>query len=111
MQQVLGIWKNAGKNRMVDSVSAEQINEKTVRVIVKSTIPVGEGSQYESIYTIYGNADVAVENRFEPKGQDLPQLPRFGMQLEIPKDFNVFTTNKWRLSKNDTRRQGFSKGN
>jgi beta-galactosidase len=89
MQQILGIWKNAGENRTVDSVSAEQINEKTVRVIVKSTIPAGEGSSYETIYTIYGNADVAVENNFEPKGQGLPQLPRFGMQMEMAKDFNT----------------------
>jgi beta-galactosidase len=84
----LGVWRDAAARRTVDSVTAEQINEKAVQVIVKSSIPVGEGSQYETIYTIYGNADVSVENKFEPKGQRLPQLPRFGMQMEMSKDFN-----------------------
>ncbi len=89
MPRIMGIWKNAGKDRRVDSVSAEQVNEKIVRVIAKSTIPVGEGASYETIYTIYGNADVEIDNSIELKALGLPQLPRFGMQMEMSKDFNT----------------------
>jgi beta-galactosidase len=92
MQRSMGVWQNAGQNRTIDSVNAEQINEKAVRVTVKSTIPVGQGIPYETVYTIFGNADVAVENNFDPNNPKLPQLPRFGMQMEIPKDF---TTIQW----------------
>jgi beta-galactosidase len=90
MPQRHGVWKNAGPKRTVTKVTAEQINDQTVRIAAKAKLPAGD-SNYENIYTIYGGGDVLVESRFMP-GDDslkdkLPGLPRFGMQMAIPGRF------------------------
>ncbi|GAG80912.1 unnamed protein product, partial [marine sediment metagenome] len=41
----------------------------------------------ETIYTIYGNGDIFVENQFTPN----KNMFRFGMQMSIPGDFNTMT--------------------
>lgn len=95
-------WRDSSANRKISSINAEQTNEKAVRVNIKSTIPIEIVSgpanapirtifenAYETVYTIFGNADVLVENKFEPNNPRLPQLPRFGMQMEMPKDFGT----------------------
>lgn len=86
-----GTWKAAGKNRKVEQVTAEQAKQGVVKVTVKYTIPVGDGSLYTTVYTIYGSGDALVENSFEPKGEELADLPRFGMQTAIGGEFNTMS--------------------
>ena len=81
-----GIWWQAGPQRSVQDVRAEKINDKTVRVTARSVLPAGD-SDLTNTYTIYGSGDVVVESSFEPKGE-LPDLPRFGMQMAMPEEFD-----------------------
>lgn len=86
MPQRQGVWKNAGPERTVTKVTAEQINDRTVRVEAHARLPAGD-SNYDNVYTIYGSGDVIVESRFTPGGESLrdklPDMPRFGMQMAI----------------------------
>jgi beta-galactosidase len=84
-----GVWRNAGRDRKVDSVDAAKTAECAVRVTVKSRLAAND-SPYESTFTVYGSGDVVVANRFEPKGK-LPELMRFGMQMTVPAGFERFT--------------------
>ena len=45
-------------------------------------------SQYVTVYTVFGNGDIRVENVFTPGSKDLPELPRFGMNLQVPGEFS-----------------------
>ena len=85
----LGIWKQAGQDRKVNSVTAQQPHPQIVRITAEATLPAGD-SEHRTTYTIYGSGDVVIENAFEP-GDDLPNLPRFGMQMSIPEEFDTMT--------------------
>jgi beta-galactosidase len=89
MPQRLGLWKEAGRNRKVTGVAAEQAGPQTVRITATSALPAGD-SEYITLYTVYGNGDVVVENRFTPGGE-LPDMPRFGMQMAMPGEFGIMT--------------------
>lgn len=86
MPERQGIWKNAGQKRTVNSVTAVQVNPQVVKINVAATLPA-EQSQYTATYTIHGSGDIVIESTINPKGK-LPDLPRFGMQMEIPKQFD-----------------------
>jgi len=86
-----GVWKNAGQERTVTNVNAEQISDQVARITAKAKLPAGD-SDYENIYTIYGSGDVIVESRINPGSESLrdklPNLPRFGMQMAVPGRFS-----------------------
>lgn len=44
----------------------------------------------ETLYTLYGNGELAVSVRLTPQRDKLPPLPRFGMQLAMPAGFERF---------------------
>jgi len=86
----LGVWKTAGPDRTIKSVTAEQLKPQVVRIIAHIVLPPGD-SDYYSTYTIYGSGDVIVENSLKPENLKLPEMPRFGMQMAIPGWFNTMT--------------------
>jgi beta-galactosidase len=105
-----GMWRHAGQHREVHRVSAERVGPQIVRVTVEATVPVGqteyrtvemfEGStdqvpagppNYRCIYTVYGSGEIVVESAFDPGGMRLPDLPRFGMQMAVPGEFDTMT--------------------
>jgi len=83
------IWKQAGQNRVVKKVKAKKRKKGVVQITTQMTLPAGE-SRYQTVYTIYGSGEVIVESSLEP-GNGLPNLPRFGMQMAIPGEFNTMT--------------------
>jgi beta-galactosidase len=86
----LGVWKTAGPERTIKSVTAEQLKPQVVRIIAHIVLPPGD-SDYYSTYTIYGSGDVIVENSLIPENLKIPEMPRFGMQMAIPGLFNTMT--------------------
>ena len=89
MSKRLSVWRNAGRTRQIKEVKVEKIKPQIVRINVNSILP-GVESQYESIWMIYGSGDVIISNKFTP-GNNLPNLPRFGMQMLVPGEFNTFS--------------------
>ncbi|MBN2417721.1 DUF4981 domain-containing protein [bacterium] len=94
MQHRCADWRRAGQNRQLRSVSIEQPEEARVVVTFDFSIP-GERrrhiADYRSVYTVFGSGDVLVSNRLELKGDDLPELPRMGMNVELPGGFAEVT--------------------
>jgi beta-galactosidase len=90
MPERCAAWKHAGENR--DSVSvaleqAEPANAPTATVRVEMFLKDVQ-SKYVTVFTVYGNGDVRVDNTFTPGTMELPELPRFGMNLRVPKEFS-----------------------
>ena len=52
-------------------------------------LPAG-ASVYTATYSVYGSGDVVVKAEYRPK-MELPELPRFGMQMGVPAEFNTMT--------------------
>ncbi len=81
------IWKNAGKNRKTDKVSFWRNSNRDVHVEVELSIPAGDSKYYTS-YIIFGSGDIIIKNRFVPGNRDLPEIPRFGMKMVLPGEFD-----------------------
>jgi beta-galactosidase len=82
MPRRLAVWKAAGPQRRILSVRAERLSPQAVRIVSEARLPAAE-SAHVTTWTVYGSGDVVVEARFTPGGE-LPELPRFGMQMAVP---------------------------
>jgi beta-galactosidase len=82
-----GIWRYAGDNQSVDRIESIQIGPNRVQVDISARIPAG-GSQFQTTYTVYGSGDIIVRCRFFPGSQSLPKMPRLGMKMILPVDFD-----------------------
>ena len=43
---------------------------------------------YRSTYVIYGTGDIIISGEIDPGTAELPEMPRFGMNLRIPAEFS-----------------------
>ena len=91
MVRRLGAWRKAGAERKVQSVKAEQVGPQLVRIVADATLPVGDNTKYRTIYSVYGSGDIVVDVSMEPSGSNIPELPRFGMQMAIPGRYSTMT--------------------
>jgi beta-galactosidase/beta-glucuronidase len=89
-------WAAAGYDRpvhRVESVRTEELNEHAVRVhsqAVLGAYSVPPPFRVGYAFTVYGSGDVVVETELEPLRDDLPPLPRFGIELHLPQGFERF---------------------
>ena len=89
-------WKQAG----LDDLKAEKVSTETQaledgRLMVHQTIHLKKGSGepqmiVNQIYIISGDGEIAINNRVEIVG-DAECLPKVGMQMHLPKDFENLT--------------------
>ena len=58
---------------------------------IKASFNTGEKTRfdYETVYTVYGSGDVLIEQTMVPS-KDLPPLPRLGLSITLPGDFEKF---------------------
>ena len=91
MPQRLGIWRRAGRDRKVEKISSEQISPQVVRITAEAALPVGDNWRYTSTYTVFGSGDIVVAGSIQPGAELSRNLPRFGMQMAIPGEFDTMT--------------------
>lgn len=84
----LGVWKRAGQERKVRTVTVKQTKPQVIHVFTHGVLPPGD-TDYYCIYTVFGSGDVIVENQILPENLKVPELPRIGMQMTIPGEFNT----------------------
>ena len=87
-------WRRARLHEMqhrVEAVECHELSEKAVQIHVKSRIapPVlALGFECDYIYTIYGSGDVILEAHGVPEGEFPGTLPRIGLQMILPGEFD-----------------------
>jgi beta-galactosidase len=84
------VWKAASSNWVVNSTEVEQIAPSVIEVRIQGSLP-DVGSTNEIGYTVFGNGDIQLDHSFQPGRRGLPEMPRFGMQMTIPADFETMT--------------------
>lgn len=95
-RKLLRQWKKASFHQLsheVEDIKVERINPQAVRISIWTFVSAHgktTGFKYEGVYTIYGSGDVIIENRILPVGE-LPPLPRIGLQMTMPGEYNNFT--------------------
>jgi len=87
MPERLAVWKEASDKRNIGEFKAKQINAREVQVEVVFILPAVD-SKYYVTYTVFGSGDIIIKNRFVPGSKDLPEIPRMGMTMTLPVEFD-----------------------
>ncbi len=82
MPSKLGIWRNAHESKKIKSIHIGEQDQDglLIRVNYELTIAV----PYEIIYQIRNDGSISVTASMDMTGRELPELPRFGMRLQLP---------------------------
>jgi beta-galactosidase len=84
------VWKTASRSWQVIAAEAERLGPAQIRITFDGTLVNGIASN-RVIYTVHGSGDIVVEQIFQPCPGELPELPRFGMQMTVPGGFETVT--------------------
>ncbi|MDF7813061.1 glycoside hydrolase family 2 TIM barrel-domain containing protein [Hymenobacter sp. YC55] len=87
MQQTLSVWRTAHAARKVQSVTVGEQSATGLPIKVEYLL-TDIGVPYTINYLIGGDGAVQVTAAIDMTGKELPELPRFGMRLELPRRFN-----------------------
>jgi beta-galactosidase len=91
MDKLLGVWKKAGERTEITKADISQPSPGKVVIVFSYNIPDEKGNKiagYVSTFTIYGSADVIVKNQFSKVSGQIPEIPRMGMQMQLPLEFS-----------------------
>jgi len=95
MDRRLGVWKKAGERAVITKADITKPDLGKVLIIFRYDIPGNENEKiagYSSVYTIFGSGDIIISNSFNKVSDKIPEIPRMGMQMQLPEEF---TNLKW----------------
>jgi beta-galactosidase len=90
MPAIQGVWRGAHINRTVKLVTVGDQSKDSLQIKVDyllSDIDV----PYHVIYTVLQNGAVKITTAMDMTGKTLPELPRFGMRMSLPNEYNNVT--------------------
>jgi beta-galactosidase len=83
-------WRAASSSWKVIETLVTQLNASEIEVRFQGSLPDVASTQ-EVVYTVLGSGDIVITSSFEPGETELPELPRFGMQMTVPAGFETLT--------------------
>ena len=84
--QRLGVWREAIANRTYQSFRTES-SDDGLKIISATKLPVG--AELTITYTIIQDGRIKVDMDYRPTATDIPLLPKFGMRLRLPADYQA----------------------
>ncbi|MGQ9619598.1 MAG: glycoside hydrolase family 2 TIM barrel-domain containing protein [Bacteroidales bacterium] len=91
MDSRFGVWKKAGENAVVVKADISQPEMDKVVVTFRYNIPAPDSikiADYNSVYTVYSTGDIVITNSLSKVNSKVPELPRMGMQMQLPVSFS-----------------------
>jgi beta-galactosidase len=91
MDKRLVVWKKAGERMIIKKVDIEQPELGKITVSFEYAIPDTTGikiADYSTTYTILGSSDILITNKFSKISDNIPEIPRMGMQMELTADYS-----------------------
>jgi beta-galactosidase len=82
----LGIWRGAHISKKVVSVRVGEKTEDGLKIEMQYKLN-DVGTAYQVNYTILNNGSIKVEVMLDATEQQLPEMPRFGMRMQVSKEF------------------------
>jgi beta-galactosidase len=86
MPHKLGFWRNAHQMLNLDEVKVEQMNENGIVITCYYTM-TAIGATYQTKYEVLQNGSIKVTSNIDLKNKQLPEMPRFGMRMNVPKSY------------------------
>ena len=84
--QRLGVWREAIAKRTYQSFRTEA-SDDGLKIISETTLPVG--AELTITYTIIQDGRIKVDMDYRPTATDIPLLPKFGMRMRLPADYQA----------------------
>jgi len=88
MSRRSGVWKTAMQSWKPQNVTVTQLAPQIVKISVVSRIENVQGD-YKLNYRIYGNGTIVIEAEGQATADQVPEIPRFGMRMAMPKGFET----------------------
>jgi beta-galactosidase len=89
-QSTLGAWRSAHINKKVASVKILNNNEDSLVILVNYLL-TDINAAYSLKYIVNADASVTVEANINLAGTQLQEMPRFGMRMELQKEYQNLT--------------------
>jgi len=83
------LWKNVNDSLKTEVISGEVI-DGFARVVFKSSYP-SINLNLISVYQVYGNGIINIDNKYSMADTSLPEIPRIGIKMSLPGDFDEVT--------------------
>ena len=90
MDKLLGVWKKAGERTIVTKANISQPELGKILVTFNYDIPDLSGKKiggYTTTFAVFGSGDIVVKNQFSKLSDNIPEIPRMGMQMQLPEEF------------------------
>jgi beta-galactosidase len=87
MPSSLGIWRSAHQNRKLKKVTVGEQTKQGVTVKAEFEL-TGIAVPYTVDYFILNDGSIQLTASIDMTGRELPELPRFGMRMQLPWMFN-----------------------
>ena len=84
----LGIWRNAHANKSVSKVTVGEQNAEGLSIQVDYQL-TGINANYTVIYQILNDGAVKVTASLDLGDRNLPEMPRFGMRMNLKQDYKL----------------------
>lgn len=81
----LAVWKDIAERREVRHISSK-IENGVAEIRIKCSLP--SVADYCLTYRFNGNGDIQVDADYNPVSSYIPQMPKFGFQMQVPVEFN-----------------------
>ncbi|MFK7908745.1 MAG: glycoside hydrolase family 2 TIM barrel-domain containing protein, partial [Chitinophagales bacterium] len=86
----LKVWKTAFEEARLTKMEVQKVNTSQIEVLTEWALLKGDAKQV-ILYQVFGNGKIKISNNFEIKSKEnLPMLLKFGMKMQMPKNFNDF---------------------
>lgn len=87
MPEALGIWRNAHSNMQKKNVTAGEQTAAGLPIKVEYDL-AGINVPYTVEYLIQNDGSIRITASIDMTGRNLPELPRFGMRMQLPEAFS-----------------------
>jgi beta-galactosidase len=94
MHRRLREWKNAGDRVVLKNARIQNPEMGIMKLIFEYDIPSLEGEKIaglSTVYTVYGMGDIIVSTSFNKVSERIPEIPRMGMQMQLPVEYHNLT--------------------
>ncbi|MCP9767800.1 DUF4981 domain-containing protein [Lacihabitans sp. LS3-19] len=86
----LGIWRNAHIDKKLKNVEIGQKNNEGLKITIQYEL-LGLMVPYRIEYTIQNDGSIKVNSTISMDKLDLPEMPRFGMRIELSPEYRNLT--------------------
>lgn len=91
MHQWAKVWKDAGSKAISKLIRPIIQNNTSIKLQCEFQLPDMVQAKVVLNYSVFANGVIEVEYQFLPKRNDLPIIPRIGLQMKIPAEYQFMS--------------------